>query len=489
MSFTADKANWNWDHSYAQLPQSCFSLVDPTPVSQPKLFIFNDALAAELGLEGLCGIDSADLAAIFSGNRLPEGALPLAMAYAGHQFGHLTVLGDGRAILLGEHLDKRQQRHDIQLKGSGITPYSRRGDGRAALAPMLREYLISEAMAALGIPTTRSLAVVATGETVHRMEEHPGAVLVRTAASHLRVGTFELFAGMEDYQALRALLDYTINRHYPELAGAANPALALLNAVQLRQAELVASWMAVGFVHGVLNTDNVALSGETIDYGPCAFIDRYHPDAVYSSIDRRGRYAYGNQPAITAWNLNRFAESLLPLIDTDTKKAMDLAEEALGVFPEAYEQAWLLRMGRKLGIERAGEADKLLIEDWLKLLDRHRLDFTNGFRALAGDENPERESLGQPDFLEWQQRLQQRWEALGVDMDSAKACMDKANPRQIPRNARVEEALNAAEAGDPIPFERALKVLRQPFALHAEESAFANTPSKGDQVYTTFCGT
>lgn len=486
---SANESLWNWDHSYATLPKSCFSVVDPTPVRQPKLLIFNEALAAELGLASLSEMDTAALAEIFAGNRLPEGALPLAMAYAGHQFGHFTPLGDGRAILLGEHVDYRQRRHDIQLKGSGITPYSRRGDGRAALAPMLREYLISEAMEALGIPTTRSLAIVTTGEEVHRMEVQPGAVLVRTAASHMRVGTFELFAAMEDHRTLRALLDYTVRRHYPELTESSNPALALLRVVQIRQAELVACWMAVGFVHGVLNTDNVALSGETIDYGPCAFIDRYRPDAVYSSIDRRGRYAYGNQPAITAWNLSRFAESLLPLIDEDNNKAIALAEEVLGGFPEAYERAWLERMARKIGIDRPQQADKALIEDWLQLLDKHGVDFTNGFRALTGDDNAEHERLMHADFKAWLGQLEQRWAVLGIDCDSARACMDAANPRQIPRNAGVEEALNAAESGDLTPFLRALKVLQKPFVEHRDVSAFATTPSAGDQVFTTFCGT
>ncbi|MCC5833992.1 MAG: YdiU family protein [Opitutales bacterium] len=489
MSKNAFDSAWNWEHSYAELPERCYSLVKPTPVWQPGLYVFNDLLAGELNLEKLSTLDPELLVEVFAGNRVPGGAKPLAMAYAGHQFGNFVVLGDGRAILLGEHLDGSGRRHDIQLKGSGLTPYSRRGDGRAALGPMLREFLISEAMAALGIATTRSLAVVETGELVMRDGMLPGAVLVRTAVSHLRVGTFELFAAREDIESLKALLDHTIARHYPELADAQNPALALLRAVQESQAELVASWMAVGFVHGVLNTDNVALSGETIDYGPCAFIDRYHPGAVYSSIDRQGRYAYGNQPGITAWNLARFAESLLPLIDADSKKAVSLAEETLEVFPDAMAAAWLQRMVRKFGIEKPEPADRTLIEDWLALLDKHRLDFTNAFRALSGDENSEKSQLKQPDFVAWHQRLEARLKASGISPAAAQALRETSNPIHIPRNHAVEKALDTAVAGDPLPFQRALEVLRRPFDNSISDHTFSATPSEGEQVYTTFCGT
>lgn len=486
MTTTDQALPWNWEHSYSQLPSRCFSKVAPTPVAAPQLYAFNEALADELGLGELITASPKVLAEIFSGNRIPVGAQPLAMAYAGHQFGHLTNLGDGRAILLGEHIDPAGRRHDIQLKGSGQTPYSRSGDGRAALGPMLRELLISEAMAALGIPTTRSLAVVETGEKVYRNEALPGAVLVRTAASHLRVGTFVLYAAMEDREALEALLTYTIRRHYPELADADNPALALLESVALRQAELVAQWMSVGFVHGVLNTDNVALSGETIDYGPCAFIDRYHPTAVYSSIDRRGRYAYGNQPGITAWNLARFAESLLPLIHTDQDTAIAQAQEKLTQFEPAYEAAWLKRMGRKLGIAEPQAADKNLIEDWFNMLEQHQLDFTNSFRVLAGDDNDERHVMAHADFTAWRKRLDQRLSS--SDPKAVQQLRDASNPRQIPRNHAVQKALDAAEAGDPGPFFAALAILRRPFASNSE-TQFSATPSPGDQVHTTFCGT
>ena len=477
---------WNWEHTYGQLPSRGFTKIDPTPVASPRLYALNETLAQELGLRALTSASPDYLAAIFSGNKIPDGAEPLAMAYAGHQFGHFTTLGDGRAILLGEHQDPTGQRHDIQLKGSGRTPYSRGGDGRAALGPMLRELLISEAIAALGIPTTRSLAVVETGETVYRQEEQPGAILVRTAASHLRVGTFALFAALRDREMLETLLHYTIRRHYPHLLDAHHPALALLEAVALRQAQLVAQWMSVGFVHGVLNTDNVALSGETIDYGPCAFIDRYHPTAVYSSIDRRGRYAYGNQPNITAWNLARFAETLLPLIDANPDAAIARAQETLEKFDPAFEEAWRQRMGRKLGIAEPEADDNAFIKDWLALLDQHRLDFTNSFRALAGDDNEEKQALSKPEFLAWREKLEQRLSK--NDPETVQQLRETTNPRQIPRNHAVQKALDAAEAGDPSPFFAALAILRHPFAPNSDPQ-FSATPSPGDQAQTTFCGT
>jgi len=391
--------------------------------------------------------------------------------------------------LLGEHIDPEGQLHDIQLKGAGRTRYSRSGDGRGALGPMLREYLVSEAIAALGIPTTRSLAVVRTGEPVLRQGRQPGAILVRTAASHLRVGTFALFAALEDGASLQALLDYTIARHDPALAGTPNPALALLDAVMRRQADLVASWMAVGFVHGVLNTDNVALSGETIDYGPCAFIDRFHQDAVYSSIDSRGRYAYGNQPSITAWNLTRFAESLLPLIDPQSDKAIAQAEGVLADFSAIYEKARVQRMAAKFGLADPLESDAALIRDWLALLETHRLDFTNAYRALSGDAVPEQSALDQPDFIEWRQRLDQRLAEAGASSEEIQALRDRANPRQIPRNHAVQAALDQAEAGDLSAFEEALRVLQNPYRLDPDCDLYAKTPSEGDQCFTSFCGT
>lgn len=388
---------WNWQHLYAELPANCYSRVNPTPVRRPKLFVFNNLLASELGLEGLSAIEPETLAEVFSGNRVPTGAQPLAMAYAGHQFGNFVVLGDGRAILLGEHVDNFGRRHDIQLKGSGVTPYSRRGDGRAALGPMLREYLISEAMAALGIPTTRSLAVAETGESVQRDQSLPGAVLVRTAASHLRVGTFELFAARKDTEALEALLAQTITRHFPELAD--------------------------------------------------------------------------------------------ELIDPDTDKAISMAEEALAVFPDTFATEWLQRMAQKIGIEKPEPADKALVDDWLALLEKHRLDFTNAFRALSGDQNPERLRLNHSDFGAWQERLNARFDSAGISPSAAQQVRDTTNPRHIPRNHAVEKALEAAVDGDSAPFNRALAVLRRPFDNSTDNNTFSSTPNEGEQVYTTFCGT
>lgn len=480
---------WNWQHTYAELPAECFSLSDSSPVAAPRLHTFNANWADALGLGGLSALPPDTLARQLSGNAPLPGAKPLAMAYAGHQFGHLAVLGDGRALLLGEHIDPHGRPHDIQLKGSGRTPYSRGGDGRATLGPMLREFLISETMAALGIPTTRSLAVIETGETVLRSQPLPGAILVRTAASHLRVGTFVLFATLKDQHSLQGLLDYTIARHYPELAEAPNPALALLEAVQARQAALVARWMSVGFVHGVLNTDNVALSGESIDYGPCAFLDRYHPAAAYSSIDSRGRYAYANQVPITGWNLTRFAESLLTCIDPVPEKAIEQAEAVLERFEPTYENAWLETMRPKFGLSGADPGDRALILDWLKLLETHRLDFTNAFRALAGDAVPERNQLDHPDFVAWLQRLEERLAKSGSTDDQTQALRDAHNPRNIPRNRAVQAALDAAEAGDPKPVEKALQILRHPYDHCPDETAFAATPGEGDQVFTTYCGT
>lgn len=488
MRETSRESAWNWDHRYAALPERCHCPVPPTPVREPRVFAFNEPLAKELGLESLLSLPPNELAETFSGNRLPPGAHPLAMAYAGHQYGHFVVLGDGRAILLGEHIDPTGRRHDIQLKGAGRTPFSRGGDGRCALGPALREFLISEAMAALGIPSTRSLAVVETGERVLRAEDHPGAVLTRTAASHVRVGTFALFAARQDKEALEALLAHTIARHYPDLANTPDPALALLRAVLKRQAALVAQWMSVGFVHGVLNTDNVALSGETIDFGPCAFIDRYHRDAVYSSIDRHGRYAYGNQPAVTAWNLARFAEALLPLIGTDTATSIARANEVLAEFGEVFNAEWLRHMACKIGIENPLPVDKTLVEDWLALLEKHRIDFTNAHRALAGDPLPERGHLTHPDFAAWHKHLEARLHAAGIAPEAAQQLRARTNPRHIPRNHAVQKALDAAEAGDPAPFFQALAILRRPFD-EADNTVFSTTPSGNDQVHTTFCGT
>ena len=413
---------WNFDNTYAQLPGRLFVRQNAAGHAEPSLVILNRALAQRLGLDPE-RLAQGEALRVFSGNELPQGAEPLAQAYAGHQFGGFTMLGDGRAILLGEQVAPDGARFDIQFKGSGITPFSRRGDGKAALGPMLREYLISEAMHALGIPTTRSLAVVKTGEPVYREEVLPGSVLTRVAASHIRVGTFQYAAAIDELPVLQALADHAIRRHYPELAEAENPYLALLYAVMERQAKLVAQWMHVGFIHGVMNTDNMAISGETIDYGPCAFMDTYDPETVFSSIDRQGRYAYLNQPPIAQWNLARFAETLLRLIGPDTQQAVKLAEDAIYAFPQKYEQAWLAGMRRKLGLFGEAPNDVELINDLLAAMHAHSLDYTNTLRALATTQTiPGNQAEDVKLWLErWQDRLRQQAERRQETTGTARA--------------------------------------------------------------------
>jgi uncharacterized protein YdiU (UPF0061 family) len=472
----------------------------PAPVPAPRLLYFNRALAQELGLDAATW-DEALLAQVFSGNRLPEGVRPVAQVYAGHQFGGFVPrLGDGRALLLGEARDRAGRLRDLAFKGSGPTPFARNGDGRAAVGPMLREVLIGEALAALGIPTTRALAVVATGEPVFRERPLPGAVLTRVAASHLRVGTFEYFAARRDHDSLRALAEYAIARHDPQLAGAPQRYVALLRAVIARQAALVAQWMNVGFIHGVMNTDNMTISGETIDFGPCAFMDAYDPATVFSSIDHYGRYAYGNQPAIAQWNLARLAEALLPLLDDDAERALALATEAVREFAPAYESAWRAGQRAKLGLRTDGGAqDIALIDDWLALLARSRADFTRAHRALAdaaaGDEAPLRAEIGDHAALSawlarWRERCAQE-DAGAPGAHSARALrLARVNPRVIARNHRVEEALAAAEAGDLAPFERLLAALRRPFDDDPQLEPYAEPAApEFTQRYMTFCGT
>ena len=479
---------WRLEHSYAGLPAAFWTEVAPSAVHAPRLAVFNRRLALDLGLDAdaLAGTDGA---AFFAGNQLPPGAKPLAQAYSGHQYGHFTTLGDGRAILLGEQITPTGARFDIQLKGAGPTPFSRRGDGRAALGPMLREYIISEAMSALGIPTTRSLAVAATGEPVWRADARPGAVLTRVAASHIRVGTFAGAAARGNPAQLRALVDYTIGRHYPQLQGALNPALALLAAVVERQAALVARWMLVGFVHGVLNTDNVALSGETIDYGPCAFIDAYDPATVFSSIDRQGRYAYGNQPKITQWNLTRLAEALLTIIHTDEQTAVALAQEALGRFAEHYQAHWLTGMRGKLGLFNAEAEDVALAEALLAWMHTTKADYTNSFAALA--EGTEGRGIVGADvaLTAWLARWRQRLDRQGQSAAESMRLRQASNPAVIARNHRVEAALAAAEQGDFGVMERLLEVLAAPYD-HARVDQEAREPApQGGEAYRTFCGT
>jgi uncharacterized protein YdiU (UPF0061 family) len=495
---------FRFDNSYARELEGCFVPWQPAPAPAPRLLYLNRELAAELGLDAdaLAGPSGA---ALFAGNELPEGAQPLAQAYAGHQFGGFSPqLGDGRALLVGELIDRHGRRRDLAFKGSGRTPFARGGDGRAALGPMLREALIGEAMHALGIPTTRALAVAATGEPVLRERRLPGAVLTRVAASHLRVGTFEFFAARDDQVRLRRLAEYAIARHDPELAGAPGRFLALLEAVVERQAALLAQWINAGFIHGVMNTDNMTISGETIDYGPCAFLEACDPHTVFSSIDQHGRYAYGNQPHIANWNLARFAETLLPLLDPDPPRAVELASAAVHAFPDRY-RAHLLRGQRaKLGLARAGAeseaADAALAADWLEVLRAHRVDYTLGWRRLAdaaaGDEAPLRALFPDPRAPDvWLAR----WRARCADEDGARADggaaraerMRRANPFVIARNHRVEEALEAATRdGDLAPFEQLLAALRRPWDEAPELARYGEpAPAAVTACYQTFCGT
>lgn len=475
------RLNWRFDNSYTRLPEAFYARLGPTPVKAPKLVIFNHVLAQELGLQPVEIAEEA-LAAMLAGNVLPDDAAPLAQAYAGHQFGGFTMLGDGRAIVLGEHITPRDQRVDIQLKGSGPTPFSRMGDGRAALGPMLREYIVSEAMHALGIPTSRSLAVVATGEAVHRERFLPGAVLTRVAASHLRVGTFEYAAARRDMDGLRTLVDYAIERHYPQSKGSESPALALLWAVMERQADLIVNWMRVGFIHGVMNTDNMTISGETIDYGPCAFMDAYDPATTFSSIDQGRRYAFGNQPAIARWNLTRLAEALLPLIDAETDKGVALAEQKLEAFGELYVARWAAMMRGKLGLSGEDAGDTALIKDLLGWMERHRADYTNTFRLLTEDRHGEG-IYGEEAFAAWRDR----WRARRGDHAAARARMAAANPAYIPRNHLVEAALETAGTGDLAPFNALLDVLAKPYTERPGLAVF--TEPNPEDNYRTFCGT
>ncbi len=469
-------AGWRFDNSYVRLPEELFIPQNPEPVARPALVVLNRALAESMGLDA----DALE-AEVFAGNKIPPGAEPIAQAYAGHQFGNFTMLGDGRAILLGEHLTPAGVRLDVQLKGSGRTPFSRRGDGRAALGPMLREYIISEAMNGLGIPSTRSLAVATTGETVNRDTALPGAVLTRIAASHIRVGTFEYVAATRNLDALRALADHTQKRHYPDLAVESHR--ALLEAIIERQAALVARWMLVGFIHGVMNTDNMALSGETIDYGPCAFMDTYDPETVFSSIDRQGRYAYGNQSRIAHWNLARLAETFVPLLDDDEQRGVEIAKEILGIFPERFESHWLGGMREKLGLFNAESEDLGLAGELLEIMAREQWDFTNTFRNL----NPTAET---PGLGAWQAKWQARLSRQPQPIEDALARMRKSNPVIIPRNHKVEEALAAAvDSGDLRPMHRLLEALANPFEESPEKQNYCDPAPAGSETYQTFCGT
>ena len=471
---------WPLDNSYARLPDRFYARLAPTPVATPKLVKLNVPLALQLGLDPDV-LASPEGVAMLAGNRLPEGSEPIATAYAGHQFGNFVPqLGDGRAVLLGEVIDAGGMRRDIQLKGAGPTPFSRRGDGRAALGPVLREYIVSEAMHALGVPTTRSLAAVATGELVYRETALPGAVLTRVASSHIRVGTFQFFAARGDVEGVKLLADHVIARHYPD----ADSYRGLFERVIERQAKLVAQWLCVGFIHGVMNTDNMSIAGETIDYGPCAFMDAYHPETVFSSIDRTGRYAYGKQPQIAGWNLARLGEALMPLFDADEEKALAQANESLQRYGDLFGDAYLAGLRRKFGLFTERDEDRELVQSFLKLMMDNGLDHTLTFRRLSDGEVP-------VDDTDWPKRYRARLALEPQDEATRRDAMRAANPVYIPRNHKVEAALGAAvEHDDYGPFEELLAVLARPFEERTEFAAYAQPPTEEEQRnFRTFCGT
>jgi uncharacterized protein YdiU (UPF0061 family) len=482
-------AGWNFDNSYARLSESFYRLQDPTPVKAPKLVILNQSVAEQLGLN-IQELQKDDGIAVFAGNLIPDGVNTIAQAYAGHQFGHFTMLGDGRAVLIGEQITPNHNRMDIQLKGSGITPYSRRGDGRAALGPMLREYIISEAMYGLGIPTTRSLAVVTTGEDIYRETLLPGAILTRVAASHIRVGTFQYAAKWCSKDELKELADYTIQRHYPHIAERDNPYLSFLEEVVKSQAMLIAKWQLVGFIHGVMNTDNMTISGETIDYGPCAFMDIYDPATVFSSIDYQGRYAYGNQPVIGEWNLARLAETLLPLLDKNREQAIKLAENTISEFHNIFHKHWLKGMREKLGLFNEEQGDEELISELLNNLKNDQSDYTNTFISLTNDDLEDNSMFKTKKLQDWYNAWIKRISRQEESIESIKELMRKNNPAVIPRNHRVEEALEAAvDHGDYSVMERLLNVLKNPYAYSLEQKEYEKLPEKASCPYRTFCGT
>jgi len=479
--------NWNFDNTYSKLPEPFREIVKPVKVKNPNLILLNKSLAEYLDLD-FSSLNQSELSELFTGNELPKDSNSIAQAYAGHQFGHFTMLGDGRAVLIGEHTTKLNKKYDIQFKGSGKTAFSRNGDGRAALGPMLREYVISEAMNGLKIPTTRSLAVVKTGEEVIRETSLPGAILTRVASSHIRVGTFQYIAARGKKDELKVLLDYVINRHYQKLKNSQSKAVDLLNLVLEKQIDLVVNWMRVGFVHGVMNTDNMSISGETIDYGPCAFMDTYDPKTVFSSIDQMGRYAYCNQPVITKWNLSRFAECLIPLINKDQDKAIQLATEIIDSFEKKYEEKWLNMMREKLGLFGTEEKDKFLILDLLTWMHQNKTDYTNTFCNLM-DLIPKKDKLFDDGyFVKWKIRWEERLSKNNSSLKKSLELMKKNNPLVIPRNHKVEEALEAAEKNDLKPIIQLLKILKNPY-IQNDDIFDYQVPSNSVEKYQTFCGT
>ena len=477
---------WCFDNTYYKLPDSFKENIEPVPVKKPELVIFNKNLAGELNLN-FSNLDNKKISELFGGNSLPKGSNSIAQAYAGHQFGHFTMLGDGRAVLIGEHLSKKN-RHDIQFKGSGKTTFSRNGDGRAALGPMLREYIISEAMHSLNIPTTRSLAVVKTGEEVIREAPLHGAILTRVALSHIRVGTFQYIAARQKKDELETLLNYVIKRHYPNIENSKNKAIDLLNIVLDKQIDLVVNWMRVGFIHGVMNTDNMSISGETIDYGPCAFMDNYDPKTVFSSIDQMGRYAYCNQPVITKWNLSRFAECLIPMIDKDQDKAIKLATEIINTFEKKYEEKWLNMMRDKLGLFGADEKDKFLILDLLTWMHQKKIDYTNTFCHLMNFKIQKIKNYEDNIFQNWKKRWQKRLSTNNNTPEKYIKLMKSVNPLVIPRNHKVEEALHEANQDNFIPINQLLEILNNPYTEQKNIIEY-QIPSISNEKYQTFCGT
>ncbi len=479
---------WRFDNTYSKLPDNMMAKISPIPVVSPKIVTLNKLLSKDLGLD-FTKINNENLSLLFSGNLLPEGSESIAQAYAGHQFGHFTMLGDGRAIIIGEHISKNNKRFDIQFKGSGKTPFSRNGDGRAALGPMLREYIISEAMHHLKIPTTRSLAVVKTGETVIREKALKGAILTRVASSHIRVGTFQYLATTGNIKNLKTMVNYVVERHYPEIKKSENLALNLLKIVIEKQTELVVNWMRVGFIHGVMNTDNMAISGETIDYGPCAFMDIYDPQTVFSSIDQQGRYAYFNQPGITKWNLARFAECLIPLIDENKDKAIKTATEIINNFSNLYKKKWLKMMHDKLGLLGEDSIDESLILDLLTWMHQNKADYTNTFCNLMNKNIMEDEIYKDKNFLNWKEKWKERLKKNNNSAEKSLKLMRSANPIVIPRNHKVEEALEAANNEDLNPLKNLLEILKKPYEDHKNIIEYQSPAKISDKKYQTFCGT
>ncbi|SCH88815.1 protein adenylyltransferase SelO [Romboutsia sp. 1001713B170207_170306_H8] len=484
----ANNMGWNFDNTYINLSDFFYSKINIDPVSSPKLIILNEQLAKNLGFN-IDSLKSYEGTLIFSGNKKIEGGEYIAQAYGGHQFGHFTILGDGRALLIGEQITPLGERYDIQLKGSGKTPYSRGGDGRAALGPMLREYIISEAMYGLGIPTTRSLAVVKTGDPVIREDIKKGAILTRVASSHIRFGTFQYVSSFGSHQQLKDLADYCLKRHFPHIKDDSNKYINLLNEVIKSQASLVSKWQCVGFIHGVMNTDNMTISGETIDYGPCAFMDEYNPNTVFSSIDRNGRYSYKNQPIMTEWNLCRFAESLLPLLNEDRNKAIQIAQNAISNFSEIYYSNWISIMRSKLGLFDEEVEDKSIIKDLLNMMEKYNEDYTNTFISLTFDNNKESSMYNSQEFKYWYKLWQERLQRQGKSKEMVKGLMMNSNPAVIPRNHRVEEALDAANKGNLNVMKRLLEVLSKPYEHSKKQEEYSKLPKPSNCPYRTYCGT